>query len=186
MGGKQKEVSKGAAVWCITLPIVMASSEAGMMVHGYIFRTVEETTFFIPNRKGGFFDDVQVCCVHIVHLLFYLLKCRFQPCRLPLNLDMSYWHWYLPKYTYSVATIITNLTLQPNWGGIYVLYQHFHLSRFPCSGRLSTSCMTEALPRFEIYMRENGMARHFRTSHYDCESEHSPQCWIIHAAKVSA
>lgn len=31
-----------------------------------------------------------------------------------------------------------------------------------------------------------GMANHFRTSHYDCESEHSRRRWIIHAEEVSA
>lgn len=57
VGGKEKEVSEGTAMWCITVPIVMASSEAGMMVHGYIFKGVWEAVFFFPNRMKCCFSS---------------------------------------------------------------------------------------------------------------------------------
>lgn len=51
----------------------MASSEAGMLVHGSIFKGVREAAFFFPNRMKYFFSS-HICYIQASGDMAHLMR----------------------------------------------------------------------------------------------------------------
>lgn len=120
-------------------------------------------------------------CTPFNHLSFYdsdyysrkRHSCSLQRLYFQTVFVVSVFIFYISKCAVWRSPAVTCLPSQERGKRLYL---HPKPVIFHRRGRLSASCMTEVLPRSEIYMRGSRMARHFRASHYDGESEHSPWC----------